>query len=142
MTIRLLTSVLLCAFLAACARTASMFPIAGPLAERVPVPVIEARATGVMGNSGDLTLMLPGGEQCKGRWAVVAGSGATMVALWTQVYGSGFALGQQAGTNRGEALLLCTRGTTITVEFLTGAGTGSGIGVAEDNRGNRFKVLF
>jgi hypothetical protein len=39
-------------------------------------------------------------------------------------------------------MLLGTKGTSIEIEFLTGAGTAHGYGVAKDNHGNLFRVLF
>ena len=39
-------------------------------------------------------------------------------------------------------MLVGDRGTVIHVEFYTGSGTANGLGVARDNKGNIFKVLF
>jgi len=39
-------------------------------------------------------------------------------------------------------MLVGNRGTVIQVEFYTGSGTANGTGVAKDNKGNVFKVLF
>ena len=41
-----------------------------------------------------------------------------------------------------EAMLVGDRGTVIQVEFYTGSGTANGTGVAKDNKGHVFKVLF
>jgi len=46
------------------------------------------------------------------------------------------------GVNKGEAVLVGDRGTVIQVEFYTGSGTANGTGVAKDNKGNTWKVLF
>ena len=46
------------------------------------------------------------------------------------------------GVNKGEAVLVGDRGTVIQVEFYTGSGTAYGTGVAKDNKGNIYKVLF
>ncbi len=39
-------------------------------------------------------------------------------------------------------MLLGDQGTIIQVEFYTGSGSANGSGVAKDNNGNIFKVLF
>ncbi len=39
-------------------------------------------------------------------------------------------------------MLVGNKGTVIHVEFYTGSGTANGSGVAKDNKGNIFKVIF
>ncbi len=39
-------------------------------------------------------------------------------------------------------MLIGDRGTVMQMEFFTGSGTANGTGVAKDNRGNTYKVLF
>ncbi len=39
-------------------------------------------------------------------------------------------------------MIIGTRGTVIEVEFYTGSGTANGFGLAKDNKGNIYKVLF
>lgn len=108
-----------------------------------------------MGNTGGISLTLPDGELCKGRWSSIAPmsvgfSAATasgtatngMASVWTTVYGSGLSVRNLPGVNKGEAMLVGDRGTVIQVEFYTGSGTANGTGVAKDNKGNVFKVLF
>jgi hypothetical protein len=58
------------------------------------------------------------------------------------MFGSGFSMANVPGVNRGEAILVGNRGTVIHVEFYTGSGTANGIGVAKDNQGNIYRVLF
>jgi hypothetical protein len=58
------------------------------------------------------------------------------------VYGTGVTVAKMPGVVRGEAVLVGERGTVMQVEFYTGSGTGHGTGVATDNRGNVYKVLF
>jgi hypothetical protein len=65
-----------------------------------------------------------------------------MASVWARVYGSGFSMANVPGVNKGEAVLVGNRDTTIQVEFYTGSGTANGTGVAKDNKGNIFKVLF
>ena len=141
--------------MAGCATTATLYPVQGPLAQQASVQTIEARVDGIMGNSGKITLTMPDGEVCKGRWSSVAPAFTTyssaqasgsvssgLANVWASVYGNGFAIGNVAGVNRGQAVLMGTRGAVIQVEFLTGSGTANGYGVAVDNKGNTYKVLF
>lgn len=141
--------------LAGCSTTAELFPVKGPLSKQLPIPVLRAHVKGIMGNSGQISLVLPDGEQCAGRWSSVAPEFATATvmhatgytaaarsSIWTTVYGNSFSFGNVPGANKGQAVLTGTKGTIIEVEYLTGSGTANGYGVATDNRGNVFKVIF
>ncbi|RYH21138.1 MAG: hypothetical protein EON54_25805 [Alcaligenaceae bacterium] len=98
---------------------------------------------------------MPDGEKLAGKWASIApmsvgvGGGVTNIvassglrSAWATAYGSGYSVRNVPGINRGEAMLVGTKGTSIQVEFFTGSGTASGTGVAKDNLGNTYKVLF
>ena len=135
--------------------TATLYPIEGPLAKQQPLPVLTAIVDGITGNTGGITLSLPNGEQCTGKWSSIApmsvgyssgiGFGSTtigMSSVWQTVYGSGFSMRNLPGVNKGEAMLVGNKGTVIQVEYYTGSGTANGTGVAKDNKGNIFKVLF
>lgn len=141
--------------LVACSTTASLYPVAGPLSQQQPLPVLTAKVSGILGNTGGISLSLPDGEHCVGKWSSIApmsagfstesasGSATTgMTSVWATVYGSSFSVSNLAGVNKGEAMLVGDRGTVIQVEFYTGSGTANGSGVAKDNKGNVFKVLF
>lgn len=146
---------ILAAQLAACSTTATLYPVDGPLSKQQPLPVLTATVDGIMGNTGGISMTLPDGEQCTGKWSSIApmsvgfssasASGAAtngMASVWTTVYGSGFSVRNLPGVNKGEAMLVGDRGTVIQVEFYTGSGTANGTGVARDNKGNIYKVLF
>jgi hypothetical protein len=139
----------------ACSVTGNLFPVQGPLTKAQPLPVIPIKIDGVTGNSGPASLTLPDGEKCVGRWSVVAprmvgsmghsGSGTISSGLDTafvQVHGRSFVNVGAPGVNQGQAMLIGASGTVIEAAFLVGSGTASGYGVAKDNRGNVFKVLF
>lgn len=142
-------------FLAGCSTTATLYPVDGPLSKLQPLPVLTATAGGITGNTGNISLTMPDGEFCKGRWSSIApmsvgystasatGSATSgMSSVWATVYGSGFSVSNLPGVNKGEAMLVGNRGTVIHVEFYTGSGTANGLGVAKDNKGNIFKVIF
>ena len=148
-------SLLCVGLLAGCSTTAHLYPVEGPLSKQVPLPVLKARADGITGNTGNITLTMPDEEELRGRWSSIAprqvtfssGSGAAsvqsgMAQAWAQVYGSGFSVSNLPGVNRGEAMLTGSKGTVLQVEFFTGSGTANGNGVARDNHGNVFKVIF
>jgi hypothetical protein len=146
---------ILFSILSGCSTTATLYPINGPLSKMQPLPVLTATADGIMGNTGNISLTLPDGEFCKGRWSSIAPMDVNystalatstttngMSSVWATVYGSGFSVNNLAGVNKGEAVLVGDKGTVIQVEFYTGSGTANGAGVAKDNKGNFFKVLF
>lgn len=152
---KLFIAIGLAAVLSACSTTANMYPIAGPLAEQRPLPVLSVEVNGISGNSGTLSTTLPDGETLTGKWSSIApmsygmttgtASGSAtdgMNTVWSTVYGTGFSAANVPGVNKGEAMLIGDRGTVMHVEFLTGSGTANGTGVAKDNRGNIYKVLF
>ena len=138
-----------------CSTTATFFPIAGSLSQAKPITPIIATVDGIWGNTGKISLVLTGGEACSGIWSSVAPTSSSanigfgtasissnMASAWGSAYGSGFSVGNMASVNRGEAMLICNKGTTIQVEFFTGSGTANGYGVAKDSNGNVFKVLL
>ena len=152
---KVLATLTLVAILSVCSTTATLYPVVGPLSKQQPLPVLIAAVDGIMGNTGGISLSLPDGEHCTGKWSSIApmsvgfstsyasGSATSgMASVWTTVYGSGFWLGNLPGVNKGEAMVVGDRGTVIQVEFYTGSGTANGTGVAKDNKGNIFKVLF
>jgi hypothetical protein len=129
---------------AACSTTANLYPVQGPLASQKPLPVIVATADGITGNTGNLSLRMPDGEECSGKWSSVAPKVAGEGVLFSQ-YGTtlGFSYsGIQPGVNKGQAFMTCSRGTTVEAEFFTGSGTANGYGIARDSNENIFKMLF
>ena len=125
-----------------CGVTLDLYPVEGPLSSQIPVRVIKAKATNVISNSGKISLTLQDGEYCEGRWSTTAGHGSSNNRSLLLDYGQELGLSARGNENRGYAMLLGTNGTSIECEFLTGAGTAHGFGVAKDNKGNIFKVLF
>jgi hypothetical protein len=130
-----------------CSTTANLYPVQGPLAQIKPISVIKAHVNGIMGNTGKISLVLPDGEKCEGRWSSAAGTSVNVgtVNLFSQygsVFGTGFSVANNPGVNRGEAIIVGEKGTVIEVEFYTGSGTANGFGLAKDNHGNVYKVLF
>lgn len=130
-------------FLVSCSVKLHLYPSKGPLSEKLPVKVLKAKAKNVISNSGKIYLTMPDGEYCSGRWSSTAGvkSSKNNYSLLLD-HGQELGLSPRGNENRGYAMLVGTKGTSIEIEFLTGAGTAHGFGVAKDNKGNIYKVLF
>ena len=130
-----------------CSTTANLYPIKGPLSMQKPIPIIKAKVNGILGNTGSISLTLPTGEECKGKWSSAAGVsvGYGTVNLFSQygsMLGTSMSIQNKAGVNRGEAIIVGGRDTVIEIEFYTGSGTANGYGLAKDSQGNIYKVLF
>ena len=122
----------------------NFYPVRGPLAAQRPPPVVVAKVDGILGNTGNVYMELPGGEMCTGRWSSVAPTHVTSGTLF-MTYGTtvGFtASGIQPGVNKGQAFATCSGGTTVEAEFYTGSGTANGYGVAKDSKSNVYKMVF
>jgi hypothetical protein len=125
----------------------TFYPIKGPLAAQVPLPIAKATAEGITGNTGPLTMTLTTGETCAGQWSSaapqqVAVTSASLFTMYGAAAGYSVTAGNVPGVNRGEAFMTCDRGTTIQAEFYTGSGTANGYGVAKDSADNVYKMLF
>ena len=128
----------------ACSATAMMIPVAGPLSERNPVPVLELRASG-LGSSGELKFTMPDGDVCAGRWASLGGSNVTLssgslLSEYGALYLTGFSIEETAGRNPGQAIVACDTGRTVELEFVSRGSSGFGIG--KDNEGNIYRFVF
>lgn len=126
---------------------ATLFPVEGPMSLEVPVPSVPLIASGVRSYSGEMTLAMPDGEVCSGKWAIARGKSVSqtsgrLLSQYGWVHGRTTTVSTDSNPATGAGVLTCNRGRMIDVEFVTGAGTGSGYGVAKDNRGNIFRVIF
>lgn len=128
-----------------CSLTATLLPVSGPLSLNKPVPTIDAKASGVMGNSGGLSWKMPDGEACKGRWSVIdlttteSIGGGSLLTNYGSVYLSGYSVTSAAGMNRGYALATCAKGRTFEIEFVS---RGHGYGIAKDSDENIYRFVF
>ena len=130
-----------------CSLTATMVPVEGPLSQLRPVPVFNVRVDGIMGNTGKISFAMQDGETCKGRWSSAAGAGVSvaagsLVSQYGSAYLTGYSVSTGSGRNPGQALIVCTKGRTIQVDFVTGAGTAHGFGIAKDNESNVYRLVF
>jgi hypothetical protein len=129
--------------LTSCSVGLDLFPVRGPLAESGNYKVIKAKALNVTSNSGKCYATLSDGEYCKGRWSSTSGVRGSYNNHSLMVdYGQEIGLHPRGNENRGYAMLVGDKGTSLEIEFLTGAGTAHGFGIAKDSKGNIYKVIF
>jgi hypothetical protein len=132
-----------------------MYPVDGPLSTQRPLPVVRAKKTGLM--SGTFSLVLPGGEVCQGPWSLVrpvngqhsegqseSSSERDLSGAWNSIYGAGFYVANVLGARQyGRAKLIGNRGSIVFLEMYCGEVKNAPVlGVAQDNDGNTFKVIF
>jgi hypothetical protein len=126
-------------------------PVRGPLSQQSPIPAYTATLRGLL--SGSISVTIANGEICTGSWAFVSkeapasGTGAAPVPVdlapdWDFVYGPGYYVAHVVGNKLyARATLTGNMGTVMYVEFSNETNTrGNTKGVAQDNRGNVFKV--
>jgi hypothetical protein len=131
----------------ACALTATMVPVEGPMSLLRPVPVLKVHVDGILRNSGNVSFRMPDGDRCRGRWSSAAGANATfasgsLLSQYGTTYVSGYSISTGSGQNPGQAIAVCDNGRTLQIEFVTGAGTAHGFGIAKDNEANIYKLVF
>ena len=146
---KLCAAVLFASLMGGCVYHAKFYPVQGPLAEQSPVPVALAKFTGPF-SSGNLSLTLPDGEVCKGRWhATSTPANSPLQSAWDSTYGKGFYVAHVLGAHLyAQATIRGNRGTVLNVEMYRSETTentadverGPVRGVAQDNRGNTYKV--
>jgi hypothetical protein len=131
------------AALQSCGETAMLVPVEGPLSEARPVPVMSVKVQGIQSNSGKLSFLMPDGEKCSGRWSSAAGAGiSSLLAQYGATYISGFSISTGHGQNPGQALAVCEKGRSFQLDFVTGAGTAHGFGIAKDSESNLYRFVF
>ncbi len=124
-----------------------LYPIQGPLASQTPLPIFPMSLNRVL-NSGTLKATLQGGESCKGSWRQIRQddpSANLRAAQWDAVYGQGYFTANVLGSPIfARSSLTCARGSTVDVELydhkpddVIGL-----VGIAQDNKGNLYKVTL
>jgi len=135
---------------AGCYRSGHLYPVQGPLADLTPPPVYNAKLSGAL-NSGNLTITLPNGEVCHGRWSVMRGSDlgqnqADMAGAWDAVYGAGFYRANVLGARlHVQSVVASDKGLTLHVELYRKNQPEAIMdikGVARDDLGNIYKVVL
>src|SRR5437879_2844331 len=115
--------------LVGCRVTGRLYPVQGPLSAQTPTPVLLARLTGAF-SSGGISVVLPDGEVCKGRWAterpvqvpkgaaIASATPNDMASVWDTVYGAGFYVSHILGTRLYVRTVISgDRGTILNLEM-------------------------
>lgn len=114
-----------------------LYPVQGPISEQKPAPIFMIKT-----DYGDsMTAKLGKGKVCHGSWLDVVPEDPTvrdMATEWDLVYGKGYFMANVLGhPGIARARLTCTPDDTIlNAEF------DSAKGVATDNKGNVFRLMF
>lgn len=130
--------------LSSCTLSATAYPVAGPAAQ--VGKTCTAKFTWAGGGTGTITIVLPSGEVCTGRYATVVG-GVISPDIAADTGGSVAIASVSSGDIRGlqtsRAMLLGNHGTIIDFEgYTSGANPTHGFGRAKDNKGSIWKVIW
>lgn len=119
-----------------------------PSFKGMDVQLAEARLHNFLSDHGTMSLALPNGDQCKGKWTSskkrFAGvpRGSLLYAMGPLTDRNVSIVGNQASSRNGKATLYCWQGTTVEVDFVTRRGTADGYGVAMDSGGRYYLLDF
>lgn len=117
-----------------------------PAFKGMDVQLVEARLKNFLSDHGTITLALPNGENCHGKWAITdkrfAGvrSDSLLNAMGDLTERNVAIVGNGPGSRNGKASLYCHQGTTVEMDFVTRRGTADGYGVARDS-GDRYYLI-
>ena len=143
--------------LSGCSVALRLYPVQGPLAAVAPAPVYVGKFSVYKNfHSGTVKAVMDGGETFRGTLTLVrnnpkkapgAADGAPpmadgMKAAWDSVYGDGYYVAHVlGGVQYGRASLIGSKGTTLQME-IHNTESGQAKGVAKDDKGNLYKVVF
>jgi len=139
-----------------CTVTTSFTPTSGPLAQQ-GVTSIPAKFTWNNSGSGKVSIVMPDGEICKGRYSTVARG--TISSVYGNSYGSTYSSssygtynsnGSFSGTatsleneQHGQGMVTGNRGTVLRFSYTTSARSPlHGHGSGSDNKGNRYSIVY
>jgi hypothetical protein len=117
-------------------------PIKGEIIDQYPNTVIVGHISG--NYSGSISLELPSGESCRGKWAIISQTQAEteLSSEWDLVYGQGYFMKNiQGERNRAEAKLVGNKGSILVAELHKNSEHEANCqGVAKDSTGNVYKI--
>ncbi len=134
------------ALITSCTLTAKAYPVSGPAV--ADGKVLDAKFTWAGNGSGTVTLTMPDGEVCTGRYATVVGGIMSPEIVAAQgaavaVSSASISTGDIRGLQTSRAMLMGNRGTVVDFEgYTSGASPRHGFGRAKDNKGNVWKVIW
>jgi len=132
-------------FLTGCTARLLLYPVSGPVASQTPPPIFRGKITiGAKNRSGDFIATMANGETFQGRWRLTSAgpidtSSPTDLGIsWDAVYGPGYYVSHVLGVR--QCMETTTTGSRATQLHLKICGDERG--VAKDNAGNLYKVVF
>ncbi len=135
-------------FLTGCAEDARLYQI--NVEPGKPAQVIHATYMSYGLGHGSISVTMPDGEVLKGEYDVVERGSSSFGSVYGSVYGpggnaSGMATGSALAipnSSEGTAVLLGSRGTSMTCEFVTNNWTGKGNGACKSSSGGLYRAMF
>jgi hypothetical protein len=139
---------LLSAFaISGCAVPGRLYPVQGPMASLAAPPVMTAklyqshlRITLTLANgelfNGELKVLYPSSSNLNPTGAPPSPPQPNLAYAWDTVYGQGYFVAHVLGQQLGQAVITGNQGTVIQVEVAIAHG------VAIDNKGNIYKIVF
>lgn len=129
--------------LSGCGRPAGLYPVEGPLTQSGQEEKIALTfGANRFSSHGKMEVTLADGEICEGEYNILpAGRTAEIFSfsLYAKHFGSGLAP-QEA--RYGQAMLTGDKGTVFQAEFYLVRGGKRGYGLARDNKGNLYKLIW
>ncbi len=127
-----------------------LVPVEGPLA--ASPRGLQTTIKWETAEHGTLRVVLPDGEICTGKHTTIpegAVASGFRMTFSSQLLSSSETLAGGYGRSSnlankqyGQGLLVGNKGTVIQVEFFSSASSHHGFGLAQDNKGNRYKLVF
>jgi len=138
---------LLCAAMISGCVGGRLYPVQGPMASLTAPPVLTAklyqshlRITLTLANgelfNGQLKVLYPSSSNLNPAGAPPSPPQPNLAYAWDTVYGQGYFVAHVLGQQLGQAVITGNQGTVIQVEVAIAHG------VAIDNKGNIFKIVF
>ena len=125
-----------------CTMKATMYPVSGPLIDSGQAKPISAEYSYDTSGHGKITFYMPDGEVCRGEYTTISDSQTMTIFARDQFYsyyGNGFSTNSK---QHGQAIAYGDSGTVLQAEYFVDAMTFHGYGLAKDNKGNIFKLVW
>lgn len=126
----------------------AVMPSEAPSFKGMDVQLAEARLFNFLADHGTITLALPNGDTCHGKWKIAKKhfAGVPRNSLLNEMgplTGRNVAIvGNEPDSRNGTASLYCREGTTVELDFVTRRGTADGYGIARDSDGRYYLIDF
>lgn len=119
-----------------------------PSFKGMDIQLAQARMSNFLADHGTMSLALPNGETCRGKWKIAKKHFAgvpreSLLNAMGPLTGRNVSIvGSEPTSRNGTASLYCYEGTTVELDFVTRRGTADGYGVARDSGGRYYLIDF